>query len=125
MPKDKVKILLVEDDEMLISMYKTKLESVGYEMVIAKNGVDGIKLAKEEKPNLIMLDVILPQLDGFSVLEALKKDKAAKSIPIVMLTNLGTEEDKRKGKELGAKDYLVKANLTPTQFSDKVKEYLK
>lgn len=123
MPNAKNKILLIEDDPMLSSMYKTKLESDGFIIVVADNGVDGIKAAKEEKPDLIMLDVIMPQLDGFSVLEELKKDKATKSIPVVMLTNLGTDEDKEKGKRLGAIDYFVKASLTPTEFSDKVKKY--
>lgn len=125
MAKTNHKILLIEDDPMLSSMYKTKLESDGFTIVVADNGVDGIKAAKNEKPDLIMLDVIMPQLDGFSVLEALKKDKAVKDIPVVMLTNLGTDEDKEKGKRLGAIDYFVKASLTPTEFSDKVKKYFK
>lgn len=123
MPNIKHKILLIEDDQMISSMYKTKLESDGFEVLLAENGVDGIKAAKEGKPELIMLDVIMPQLDGFSVLEALKKDKTTKNIPVVMLTNLGTEEDREKGKKLGAIDYFVKASLTPTEFSDKVKKY--
>lgn len=125
MAKTNHKILLIEDDPMLSSMYKTKLESEGFIVIVADNGVDGIKAAKKENPDLIMLDVIMPQLDGFSVLEVLKKDKATKNIPVVMLTNLGTEEDREKGKKLGAIDYFVKASLTPTEFSDKVKKYLK
>lgn len=125
MPNTKHKILLVEDDQMISSMYKTKLESEGFEVLLAENGVDGVKMAKENKPELIMLDVILPQLDGFSVLEELKKEKTTKNIPVVMLTNLGTDEDKEKGKKMGAVDYFVKASLTPTEFSDKVKKYFK
>ncbi|MEA3464072.1 MAG: response regulator [Patescibacteria group bacterium] len=124
MPKKK-KILIVEDDQIISSMYKTKLEADSFEVLIADNGADGLKLAKEQMPGIVMLDIILPQLDGFSVLEALKKNQATKNIPVVMLTNLGTDEDKVKGKKLGAVDYLVKANLTPTQIEEKIKQYLK
>ncbi|MDO9399304.1 MAG: response regulator [bacterium] len=121
----KKKILVVEDDVMISSMYKTKFEVDGFAVVIANNGAEGLDLAKKENPDIIMLDIILPQVDGFSVLEELKKDKQTKNIPVVMLTNLGTEEDKAKGKNLGAIDYLVKASLTPKQISIKIKQYLK
>lgn len=125
MPNKKKKILVVEDDAMISSMYKTKFESDGFNVFIADNGAAGLSLAKKEKPDIIMLDVILPQLDGFSMLEQLKLDKAVKHIPVIMLTNLGTEEDKKKGEKLGALDYFVKASLTPGQVSDKIKKILK
>ncbi len=121
----KKKILVVEDDAMISSMYKTKFESDGFDVLIADNGAVGFELAKKEKPDIIMLDVILPQLDGFSVLDNIKKDKNIKNIPVIMLTNLGTEEDKAKGKKMGALDYLVKASLTPGQVSEKIKQRLK
>ena len=121
----KKKILIVEDDQTISLMYKTKLEADGFDVLIADNGADVLKLAKEQKPSIVMLDIILPQLDGFSVLEALKKDQATKNIPVAMLTNLGTDEDKIKGEKLGAIDYLVKANLTPAQVEEKIKQYLK
>lgn len=110
---------------MISSMYKTKFESDGFDVLTADNGVKGFELAKKEKPDIIMLDVILPQLDGFSVLDNIKKDKTVKNIPVIMLTNLGTEEDKAKGKKIGALDYFVKASLTPGQVSAKIKQYLK
>ena len=125
MPQNRKKVLLVEDDKTISSMYKIKIEIGGFEVLIADNGADGLKLAKEQKPDIIMLDVILPQLDGFSVLEELKKGALTKNIPVVMLTNLGTEEDKEKGGKLGAVDYLVKANLTPAQVEEKIEQYLK
>ena len=125
MAENKKKILVVEDDPMLSSMYKTKFEVDGFEVFIADNGVIGLELAKKEKPDMVMLDVILPQLDGFSVLDGIKKDKATKDIPVIMLTNLGTEEDKKKGQAMGALDYLVKASLTPGQVSEKIKKALK
>lgn len=119
------KILIVEDDLMVSSMYKTKFQAEGFEVIIADDGAAGLEMAKKEKPDLVMLDVILPQLDGFSVLEELKKDKSTKDIPVIMLTNLGTSEDKAKGEKLGAVDYFVKASLTPMQISEKIKKYLK
>lgn len=119
------KLLIVEDDPMIASMYNTKFKTEGFEVFTAENGALGIEIAKKEKPDLIMLDVILPQLDGFSVLRELKKDNKTKSIPVIMLTNLGTEEDKKKGEKLGAVDYLVKANLTPAQVSEKIRKFLK
>ena len=125
MPINNKTVLLIEDDETISLMYKIKLEATGFKVLTANNGVDGLKLSKEKKPDIIMLDVILPQLDGFSVLESIKKDRIIKNIPVVMLTNLGTDEDKKKGVKLGATDYLVKANLTPAQVEEKIKEYLK
>jgi len=119
------KILVVEDDAMISSMYKTKFEADGFTVLIAADGAVGLEMAKKEKPDIIMLDVILPQLDGFSVLEEIKKDEKIKTIPVIMLTNLGTEEDKLKGESLGAVDYLVKASLTPGQVSQKIKQTLK
>lgn len=110
---------------MISSIYEAKFKADGFEVLVAIDGAKGLELAKKEKPGLIMLDVILPGLDGFSVLEELKKDKTMEKIPVIMLTNLGTEDDKIKGQKLGALDYLVKASLTPGQISDKIKEILK
>ncbi len=125
MTKNKKKILVVEDDPMISSMYKTKFEADGFEVFTADNGATGLELIKKEEPDIVMLDIILPQLDGFSVLEQIKKDKTTKDIPVIMLTNLSTEEDKEKGKKMGALDYLVKASLTPGQISEKIKKILK
>jgi len=121
----KKKILVIEDDEMISSMYKTKFEDNGYIVFTANNGVEGLEIAKRERPDIIMLDIILPQLDGFSVLKELKENSETKEVPVVMLTNLGTEEDKEKGDRLGAAGYLVKANLTPAEVSKEIKKYLK
>lgn len=118
------KILIVEDDQTISIMYKAKFETEGFSVLSASTGVDGLNIAKKEKPSIIMLDIVLPQMDGFSVLKKLKAGKETKKIPVIMLTNLGTEEDVKKGKELGADDYLVKASLTPTQVSNKVKSYI-
>ncbi len=124
MPENKKTILVIEDDPVLSVMYKTKLEAEGYTIISAGNGVEGLASAKAEKPDLILLDIIIPQLDGFSVLEELKEDAKTKKIPVILLTNLGTDEDKEKGQKLGAVDYLVKANYTPEQISSEIKKFL-
>lgn len=125
MANSKKRILVVEDDGMLSIMYKTKFQADGYEVLTADNGVDALNLIKEGGVDLVMLDIILPQMDGFSVLGEMKKDAKTKKIPVIMLTNLATDEDRQKGEKLGAADYLVKADLTPEQVSKKIKEHLK
>lgn len=122
--ENKKKVLVVEDESVLSTMYKTKLEAEGCEVMTADNGSDALRLAKEAKVDLILLDVILPQLDGFSVLSEVKADPEIKDTPVIMLTNLGTEEDRQKGERLGAADYLVKANLTPEQVMESIKKFL-
>lgn len=118
------KILIVEDDEMIASMYKTKLEQEGLVVLMANNGAQGLSMAMSQSPDLVLLDIIMPQLDGFTVLQELRSSLKMKTTPIIMLTNLGTDEDKKKGSEYGATDYLVKASLTPTQVSEAIKKYL-
>ena len=119
------KILLIEDEEMLLEMYSLKFSKEGFKIIQAKDGEEGLKIVKEEKPTLILLDIILPKLDGFAVLKELKKEETTKNFPVILLTNLGQDEDVKKGLSLGAVDYLIKANLTPTQVVEKVKEILK
>jgi len=124
MPKDKKKILLIEDDLMISGMYKKKLDQDGFEVLVANNGSDGLDMAKSEKPDLILLDIIMPQLDGFTVLEEIKKIDKLNKVPVIMLTNLGTDEDKEKGKKLGANGYLIKSSMTPTQMAQEVTKNL-
>lgn len=124
MAEKEKKILIVEDDEAINSMYQTKLKQEGYIPLTAMDGAAALEVAKKEKPDLILLDVILPQIDGFTVLEELKKGKETEKIPVIMLTNLGTEEDREKASKLGATDYIVKASLTPTEIGKAIKKYL-
>lgn len=119
------KILLIEDEAMLAEMYETKFKSEGFNINKALDGEVGLKMAQEEKPDIILLDIIMPKLDGFSVLRSLRGDPKCKDIPVILLSNLGQEEDIKKGKAMGATGYLVKANLTPAEVVDKVKEFLK
>jgi CheY-like chemotaxis protein len=118
------KVLLVEDDPSIIQMYTLKLKQK-HEVLEASTGKAGLELAIKEKPDIILLDVIIPQMDGFAVLEELKKNPATKKIPVVLLTNLGQESDKEKGEALGAAGYLVKANFTPSQVLETIEGFLK
>ena len=120
----KATVLLVEDDKMIIDMYTLKFTQEGYEVIQAENGQDGIDLASVKNPDIILLDIILPQVDGFTVLKTLKSNPKVKDIPVVLLTNLGQDGDVKKGLEMGAVDYLIKANFTPSQVVDKVKSVL-
>ncbi len=117
-------ILLVEDDEFLAELYATKLTLEGYKVVLATDGMKGLKLAKEKSPSLILLDILLPKLDGYQVLAQLKKDSKAKDIPVVLLTNLSQRNEVKKGLDLGAVDYLIKAHFMPSEVVAKIKKYL-
>jgi two-component system phosphate regulon response regulator PhoB/two-component system alkaline phosphatase synthesis response regulator PhoP len=122
--KFKSKVLLVEDDKMLADMYVTKFSKEGMEILKADDGAKGLAMAKQHKPDLILLDIIMPKLDGFAVLRELKKDPDMSSTHILLLTNLGQSEDVEKGKQLGADDYFIKANHTPAEIVEKVKYLL-
>ena len=120
-----MKILLVEDDEMLHNMYTQKFKNKKYEVVSAFNGAEGVKMAEAETPDLILLDIIMPKMDGFVALKKIRKSKNIGETPVIILTNLGQEEDIKKGKELGADDYFIKANHTPAEVVEKVEAVLK
>lgn len=122
MPK---KILIIDDDALLLEMYQEKLEYEGFEVVTALSGQEGLKKAKSSKPNLILLDILMPRMDGFEVLERLKSDPETKKVPVIFLTNLSeAEENVNKGFELGAAAYLVKALFRPAEVIEKIKEIL-
>lgn len=110
---------------MLHGMYTQKFKNQGYEVVSAYNGADGVKMAETEKPDVVLLDVIMPKMDGFVALKKIRKNPVTEKVPVILLTNLGQEEDVRKGRELGANDYFIKANHTPQEVVDKVKALLK
>jgi DNA-binding response OmpR family regulator len=120
----KVKVLIVDDDAFLSGIYATKLELEGFEVASARDGEEGLKAAMKEKPALILLDVLMPKLDGFEVLKRLKSDPDTKPIPVIMLTNLGQKEDIEKGLADGAADYLIKAHFVPAEAVEKIKKVL-
>ncbi len=121
---DNKKILLVEDDKMLADMYSTKFEKEGLHVMRAHDGAEGLDMIKQEKPDLVLLDIIMPKLDGFAVLKEIKADPELKKTHVLLLTNLGQSEDVTKGNELGADDYFIKANHTPAEIVEKVKGML-
>lgn len=124
MDNTKKKILVAEDDEFLIKAYKAKLIQEGYEMSLATDGEKTLNLAKSEKPALILLDLMMPKMNGFEVLAALKADPGTQNIPVIITSNLGQEADVKKGIDAGAVDYLIKARFTMEELMEKLKKYL-
>ena len=118
-------VLVVEDDKFLRELISQKLIKEGFEVESAIDGEEGIKKAKELKPNIVLLDLILPGIDGFEVLSRIKGDPALASVPVIILSNLGQKEDVEKGLKLGAVDYLIKAHFTPGEIIEKIKNVLK
>lgn len=118
------KIILVEDDPFLRNLMLTKLQKEGFNVTEAFDGEDGLKKANELKPSLILLDLILPGINGFEVLQQLKSDPATSGIPVIILSNLGSRTDVEKGLKLGAYDFMIKAHFTPEEIVEKVKNAL-
>ena len=116
------KILFVEDESALQKTFDDVLRQEGYEIVPALDGEIGLSLAKSTKPDLILLDLILPKLNGFEVLKRLKEDKETKEIPVIVLTNLEDMADIERALELGATTYLVKANYSLKEVIEKIKK---
>ncbi len=118
------RILIVEDDEFLLSMYQTKLSLENFEVITALNGLQGVKVAQKEMPDLILLDLNLPEMNGFEVLENLKNQEQTKNIPVLVLTNYSQKEDIDRCFKLGAADYLIKAHFIPSEVVTKIKKIL-
>ncbi len=121
---EKNKILLVEDDDLLVRMYQDKFTRDGNKITVALDGEEGLAKLREERPDLILLDILMPKMDGYEMLKRVKADPELKSIPVILLTNLGGQDDPRKGLEMGAVAYLIKSDYTPDQVVAKVKEIL-
>lgn len=121
---DSKKILIVEDDKFLSKMLGRMLESHNYEIVHAASGKEGLVKASTGDIRLILLDIMLPDIDGFDLLETIKGQENLKNIPVIIMSNLGQPEDKQQGKALGAADYLVKSDLSLDEVVVKVRKYL-
>jgi len=115
-------ILLVEDDPFLIDIYTTKLKESGFTVEVASDGESALRKVKEKEPPLVILDIVLPQLDGWEILRQIKSDPKLKNIKIIILSNLGQKEEVEKGVALGAVKYLIKAHYTPSQVVEEVKQ---
>jgi DNA-binding response OmpR family regulator len=119
------KILIIEDDKFLRELIARKLIQENYEVFEAVDGEEGLKKIKEIKPDLVLLDLILPNIDGFEVLRRMKEDIILAPVPVFILSNLGQREDIERGLKLGAVDYLIKAHFTPNEIIEKIKTVLK
>ena len=118
------KILLVEDDEALRAIYQTRLQGEGYIVVPAQNGEEGLALAKADKPDLIIADIMMPKVSGFGMLESLRQTDGLKDIKVIMLTALGQAEDEERAKSLGANRYYVKTQVSLEDIVAAAKELL-
>jgi len=124
MVKDKIKIFLIEDDSFLLSMYATKFEIENFKVIMAEDGDKGVRLAAKEMPDIILLDILLPKMDGFEVLGEIKANPKIAKIPVILLTNLSQKDEIDKGLKMGAVDYLIKAHFMPSEVVDKIKKLL-
>ena len=118
------KILLVEDEEIMIDLLQKKLTKEGYEVSVARDGEAGLKVMKEARPDLVLLDIIMPKMGGFEVMEEMGKDKELKEIPVIVISNSGQPVELDRAQRLGAKDWLIKTEFDPQEVVDKVKKQI-
>jgi len=124
MPKNNIKVLVAEDDKFLVKAFAVKLAKDGFDVIVAGNGNEAITEAKKNKPDIILLDLIMPQKNGFDALYELKQDEETKDIPVIITSNLSQEIDIKRGKDLGADDYLVKSDTPIQEIIAKIKQVL-
>lgn len=118
------KIAIIEDDAAIHQMYRMKFETEGFDVQLAGDGRSGVDLIKKFRPDIVLLDLQMPEVDGVEALREIRKNDWGKNLPIIILTNLGEEESPPEIKELGVSGYIVKADLTPRQVVARVKEVL-
>jgi len=118
------KILIIEDEDIIIEVLEKKLKEAGYETDIARDGKEGIEKAKEIKPDLILLDIMMPVMDGFEVMENMNKDEELKDIPVLIVSNSGQPVELNRARELGADDWLIKTEFDPIEVLEKVRRII-
>lgn len=118
------KVMIVEDDEHISKVYEIKFTKEGITSLVARNGEEAVAKITAEKPSLILLDLMIPKKDGFWVLEEIKKNPDLKTIPVLVLSNLGQKSDQDRARDLGANEYLVKVDFSIQDIVEKVKNYL-
>ena len=118
------KILLVEDEEIMIDLLQRKLTQEGYEVIVAKDGEEGLKRMRETNPDLILLDIVLPKMGGFEVMEEMNKEPELKKIPVIIVSNSGQPVELDQARKLGAKDWLIKTEFDPQEVVDKVEKQI-
>ena len=121
MPKE---ILTIEDEEIIVNLLQRKLTQEGYGVSVARDGEEGLRMMKEKKPDLVLLDIIMPKIGGFEVMEAMQKDDELKKIPIIIISNSGQPVELDRAKESGAKDWLVKTEFDPQEVIEKIKNQI-
>ncbi len=125
MEEEKKKILIVEDDVFISDIYQVKFSQEGYEVVVANNGVEALKKMESFQPDAILLDIIMPHMDGTETLKKIKSEERWKKIPIIMLTNISEKEKISESEKMGIDGYLIKSHFTPSEVFDKVNTLLK
>lgn len=118
------KIAIIEDDPVISQMYRMKFEADGFDVQLANNGKRGVALVEAFTPDIILLDLQMPEMDGAEALTIIRKGESSKNTPVIILTNLGEEESPKEIRSLGIHSYIVKADLTPRQVVQRVKEAL-
>ena len=114
------KILIVEDEEIMINLLQRKLDREGFNISIARDGEEGLKAMREKPPDIVLLDIIMPKMGGFEVMEEMQKDKELKKIPVIVISNSGQPVELDRAQRLGAKDWLIKTEFDPQEVIDKV-----
>ena len=117
-------ILLVEDDSFLIDIYTTKIKESGFSVEVASEGDEAVRRAKEEKFDLVLLDIVMPKVDGWDILRQIKAETKLKDLKVIIISNLSQKEEVEKGMNLGAEKYLIKAHYTPSEVVKEIKEVL-
>lgn len=114
------KILLLEDEELMINLLERKLTQEGYEVSVAKDGIEGLEKMKKTKPDIVLLDIVMPRMGGFEVMEEMVKNEELKKIPVIVISNSGQPVELDRAKRLGAKDWLIKTEFDPQEVLEKV-----
>ncbi len=118
------KILIIEDEKIMLELLQKKLTKEGYEVLVARDGKEGLEKMRKKNPNLILLDIIMPKMGGFEVMEEMNKDKKFKKIPVIVVSNSGQPVELDRAQKLGAKDWLIKTEFDPQEVLDKVVEQI-
>ncbi|MBI2263772.1 MAG: response regulator [Armatimonadetes bacterium] len=118
------KVLIIEDSNIMSRLWEMTFENEGFKVLVANSGKDGIQVAKKEHPGLILLDLMMPELDGFGVFESILADEDTAKIPVVFFSNFSKAEDREKAKRMGAVDFIIKSNILPDQLVERIKEIL-
>jgi len=117
-------ILLIEDEEIIVDLLQKKLGDIGYDVIVARDGEEGLEKVRQVKPDLILLDIIMPKMGGFEVMENISRDSELKKIPIIIISNSGQPVELDRAKALGAKDWLIKTEFDPQEVIDKISKQI-